>query len=90
MLDVVYAECLKYAIYAECRHAECLYTESRGANFLVLHKWHCCSILLKSKRMDVNVSYVCDALFLDRVELIFWRYDTQHNDIQHNDTQHNI
>ncbi len=27
MLNVVNAECLKYALYAECRYAECRYTE---------------------------------------------------------------
>jgi hypothetical protein len=24
MLNVIYAECLKYALYAECQYAECL------------------------------------------------------------------
>jgi hypothetical protein len=37
MLDVIYAECLKYELYAEshyaeCRYAECLYAECRGAD----------------------------------------------------------
>jgi hypothetical protein len=31
MLNVVYVECLKYALYAECRYAECRYFECRGA-----------------------------------------------------------
>jgi hypothetical protein len=31
MLNVVYAECLKYAPYAECHYAECRYAECRGA-----------------------------------------------------------
>ncbi len=31
MLNVIYAECLKYAFYAECRYAECHYAECRYA-----------------------------------------------------------
>jgi hypothetical protein len=31
MLSVIYAECRKYAYYAECRYAECHHTECRGA-----------------------------------------------------------
>jgi hypothetical protein len=31
MLDVVYAEFLKNALYAECHYAECRYAECRGA-----------------------------------------------------------
>jgi len=29
LLNVVYAKCLKYALYAECRCAECHYAECR-------------------------------------------------------------
>ncbi len=31
MLDVVYAECLKYALYAECHYAECSQAECHYA-----------------------------------------------------------
>ncbi len=31
MLNVIYAECLKYALYAECRYAKCRYAECRYA-----------------------------------------------------------
>jgi hypothetical protein len=31
MLNVVNAECIKYAVYAECRYAQCCYAECRGA-----------------------------------------------------------
>jgi hypothetical protein len=31
MLNVIYAKCLKYAHYAECRYAECRYAVCRGA-----------------------------------------------------------
>ncbi len=31
MLSVIYAVCLNYAHYAECRYAECRYAECRGA-----------------------------------------------------------
>jgi hypothetical protein len=38
MLNVIYAKCFKYALYAECQHAECHYDECccaewRGATF---------------------------------------------------------
>jgi hypothetical protein len=32
MLIVIYAECLKYALNAECHYAECRYAECCGAN----------------------------------------------------------
>jgi hypothetical protein len=31
MLNDIYAQCLKYALYAECHYAECRYDECRGA-----------------------------------------------------------
>jgi hypothetical protein len=31
MLNVTYAECHKYALYAECRYTECRNAECRGA-----------------------------------------------------------
>jgi hypothetical protein len=31
MLHVIYAECLKYALYAECHYAECRYAECHYA-----------------------------------------------------------
>jgi hypothetical protein len=43
MLNVVYAVCLKYAIYAVCHYADCPYTECRyaechGANLIFVSK----------------------------------------------------
>ncbi len=31
VLNVIYAECLKCALYAQCHYAECCYAECRGA-----------------------------------------------------------
>jgi hypothetical protein len=31
MLNVIYAECHKYALFSECRYAECHYAECRYA-----------------------------------------------------------
>jgi hypothetical protein len=44
MLNVVYAECLIYALYAKCRYAdchyaECCYAECRGAGKNKLERW---------------------------------------------------
>ncbi len=33
MPSVMYAECRKLALHAECRYAECHYAERLGANF---------------------------------------------------------
>jgi hypothetical protein len=30
MLNVIHAECLKYALYGECHYAGCRYAECRG------------------------------------------------------------
>jgi hypothetical protein len=32
--NVIYAECHKKALYAECRYGECRYAECRGAELL--------------------------------------------------------
>jgi hypothetical protein len=31
MLSVIYAECHKWVLYAECQYAECCHAECRGA-----------------------------------------------------------
>ncbi len=44
MLNVIYAECLKYVLnaqchYAECRYAECRYAEGHYAEYRGALKW---------------------------------------------------
>jgi hypothetical protein len=36
MLNVIYAEHLKFAFYAQCHYAECRYAQCRGAKFTAL------------------------------------------------------
>jgi hypothetical protein len=38
LLNVIYAECHKKALYAECRYTECRYAECRGATLSLLYK----------------------------------------------------
>ncbi len=37
MLNIIYADCYKWAFYAECHYAECCYAECRGAHAAGLH-----------------------------------------------------
>jgi hypothetical protein len=37
MLTIVYAECHKLAIYAECHYADCRYSKCRGTQIFVFN-----------------------------------------------------
>ncbi len=42
MLNVVYPECLKYALYAQWHYADCRYAECHDAfNFLLFSQIYC-------------------------------------------------
>jgi hypothetical protein len=56
MLNVIYAECLKYALYAECHYAECRYTECRYAD---------CRSALMQHSVSVNFYYLFVLFFPD-------------------------
>ncbi len=49
MLDVIYARCLKYALYAKCYYAECRYAECRGAVYVDIWKLIEIAVLIEIK-----------------------------------------
>jgi hypothetical protein len=61
MLKVVYAECLKYALYAQCHYADCRYAEfryaeCRGAVFFAMFCLRCQWWLVSNPRTSDYVS----------------------------------
>jgi hypothetical protein len=60
MMNVVYAQCLKYALYAECHFAECRYAEGHFAEcrYAECHGASKCAVIITAY-FSTAISYKC-------------------------------
>jgi hypothetical protein len=68
--------------YAERHYAECNYA---GCHYAGCHYARCCVDDRRWHKLNLTLFILQGNIS----SLLWWRYDTQHNDAQHNDAQHN-